>query len=278
MKTTDEENKKVNKKNKIMVVVSAIIVLSLVTLQTGYYVSIIHSRQYSIGPFQSQRKGNVREVAEDIKVSERCIDIKDRKPAQVYKYFNFIALRSESSRFRDIVRKWNVPVRFFAEGDPGELIRGVLNDLFVKMNAIEGFPGIYEVGSKEEANLIGYFYEDEKFNEFISNYGANESYFGISYVDLDEADSSICSGVFAVRTTMSDARKCSVTAEELVQAMGLSNDTRRYSDSLFYQGYKEVLEPNELDWIIFRILYHPLIQSGMNYSQCIPILSMIIAK
>ena len=79
--------------------------------------------------------------------------------------------------------------------------------------------------------------------------------------------SAIIKSRIGIRTSMSQHERNSVIWEELVQCTGLQNDSYKYPESLFYQGYNEVQEPTKLDWILFEVLYHPAIQPGMTIDE-----------
>ena len=271
------ENAKTSSKQAI-ILAACILGLALL-LQGGYYLRIYLSRTIEIGPFATRRYGTVHAVSSDTP----CIDTKISVPAgytrmQTYRYFKEIALMDEGMNYKDVVRKWVTPIRFYVDGEPDELIEEVLQNLIEKLNAVEGFPGITRVYNKEEANLIGCFYNDEDFLEYAHSgtHRASKSVYGMTHVETNENDYTIQSAIFYVRTSLEDVRRRHVTSEELIQSLGMENDSYAFQDSLFYQLYNEVQGPNELDWTVLRILYHPLIQPGMNFNQCLPVLATII--
>ncbi|MBR7019922.1 MAG: DUF2927 domain-containing protein [Lachnospiraceae bacterium] len=273
-----ENEKKSDKQSSKPAIILAVCILGIaLLLQGGYYLRIDLSRTVEIGPFATRRYGTVQAVSSDTPYIDTKISVPEGYTrAQVYRYYKEIALTDETLEHKDTARKWVSTVRFYAEGDVDALVDEILQNLFEKMNAVEGFPGITRVYNKEDANMIGYFYDDETFYVRVREYGGNKFTNGMSYLENDDQDFTIKSGFIMVRNGMSDVRRRSVISEELIQSMGLQNDSNTYPDSLFYDEYNEVAEPNSLDWTIFRIHYHPLIQSGMNSNQCIPLLSIIV--
>lgn len=272
-------NKSATKSNKSAVILAACILGIALLLQGGYYLRIYLSRTIEIGPFATRRYGNVHAVSSDTPYIDTKISVPTGYTRmQTYRYFKEIALMDEGMNYKDVVRKWVTPIRFYVDGEPDELIEEVLGNLLEKLNTVEGFPGITRVYNKEEANLIGCFYNDEDFLEYAHSgiHRASKSVYGMTHVETNENDYTIQSAIFYVRNSLEDVRRCHVTSEELIQSLGLENDSYAYQDSLFYQLYNEVQGPNELDWTVFRILYHPLIQPGMNFNQCLPVLATII--
>lgn len=262
-------------KKLVRIVLCAAAVLLL--LQAGFYAYIaLFNREILPGPYVKMRFGDIQEIPEDTPYLDLKINIDGYSLGQSVRYFNEIALRDEGHDYVDIVRKWTEPIRFYAKGTPDDVTWEVLRKTFAEMNKVEGFPGIVEVDREEDATLIGHFYDDEVFNTYVRQFSGNKFTNGCSHLEMNEEDGSIKSGIIAVRNSIDEPRRRSVICEELVQAMGLQNDSYSYPDSLFYQGPNEVPEPNGLDWIVFRLLYHPLIRNGMNYVQCVPVLVHII--
>ena len=68
--------------------------------------------------------------------------------------------------------------------------------------------------------------------------------------EITDAEIGVCND-------LSRTNKNHVILEEIIQALGLQNDTYDYPESLFYQGYNEPQWPCELDWFLIRFLYHP---------------------
>ena len=63
---------------------------------------------------------------------------------------------------------------------------------------------------------------------------------------------------------MEGSLRAGVICEEIIQSLGLSNDSYTYPDSIFYQGYSEISWPSELDWTLVELLYHPALRLGMT--------------
>ena len=276
------KQKSAKKSNKQAILLAACILALALLLQGGYYVRIYLSRTIEIGPFANRRYGTIHAVFNKSSITP-YIDMKISVPdgytrAQPFYYFKEIALMDEGQNYVDTVRKWTKPIFFYVDGEPDELVEEALQNLIEKMNTVKGFPWITRVYDKEKANLIGCFYNDDDFLEYAHSgiHRATKRMYGLTHVETNENDYTIQSAIFYVRNSLSDVRRVHVTTEELIQAMGLENDSYIYPDSLFFQDYSEVQVPNELDWTLFRILYHPLIQPGMNYNQCFPILSKIV--
>lgn len=67
-----------------------------------------------------------------------------------------------------------------------------------------------------------------------------------------------------------EVQKAAIT-EEISQSIGLSNDTKKHSNSIFYQNKLSdrilITELSSLDKDIIQLLYNPCIKAGMNTKQ-----------
>lgn len=266
------------KKDRKKVIVALGVLLIVLLMQGGYYFWIYINLQFNKGPESYRRYGVMQAVDPNTPHLKTTICIRGYSLAQVQHYFNDIALSDEAKTCTDIVRKWLKPITVYIIGTPSESDWQVMEKLFEDMNAIEGFPGISIVSSEEDANFIGYFYAEDEYVSLMDEIKGYRRSNGTSQLDWSEESGVISGGLFAVRSDLDDALRHTVILEEIVQAMGLQNDSYAHPDSLFYQKYHENTDLSDLDWIIFRILYHPMIQCGMNYSQCVPALAFILQQ
>lgn len=274
---TENEKKSDKQSSKPAVILAACILGVALLLQGGYYLRIYLSRTIEVGPFATRRYGNVHAVSADTPYVDTKIAVPEGyNRGQVYRYFKEIALMDEGRRYKDTIRKWVTPIRFYVEGETDELVEGILQELFESLNAVEGFPGITRVDSIDDANLIGYFYYNEEFITFAKGYGGGKFTYGLNYLELNESDYSVKDGFIALRMDLPQTRKTNILYEEVIQVMGLQNDSYAFPDSLFYQVPNDTKQFTPLDRALFRILYHPLIQPGMNFNQCLPILTTIV--
>ena len=192
---------------------------------------------------------------------------------QIIDYFNEVALNTEYGNNDNHIHKWDTPLYVYIDGFPTDQDRRVLNDVFLKMNGVRGFPGISETFSQDRANLVIHFAIDDEYNRITPDTITDSS---DGFATCWWSDYSIFQATIGIRTSIPQHERNSVIWEEIVQATGLQNDSYTYPDSLFYQGYNEVQSPTELDWIMFELLYHPDIKAGMMEADCQTIITTVL--
>ncbi len=205
--------------------------------------------------------------------SSSTVDSHGYSATVILEYFDEVAMRVEYGVSAYAVHKWVSPVKLYVGGTPTSKDLQVLDDIFNAMNRTEGFPGISLVPREDDANVCMYFYPDDQYNEITP---ADITDLTDGFATCWFQNSAIIKSRIGIRTSMSQHERNSVIWEELVQCTGLQNDSYKYPNSLFYQGYNEVQEPTTLDWILFEVLYHPSIQPGMNLKEVSEVLVSIL--
>jgi uncharacterized protein YcfL len=189
---------------------------------------------------------------------------------QVVTSFSEVVLDAEYSNGEGnihVVQKWTAPIRYMIHGQTTQKDREKLEELFVQLNAVEGFPGIEVAPSPIAANLTLNFYNRADF----------QTYFGriVNYEDADGAveywyynqTNQIYNATVGYRTDIDQYTRNSVLLEEVINGLGIT-DTKLREDSITYQGFSQTQALSEMDWLILRLLYHPDIKCGMNLEQC----------
>jgi len=192
---------------------------------------------------------------------------------EIVEYFDEIAMRAEYGTSANAVHKWSTPLLIYINGQPNSEDRKVLDEVFYRMNSVDGFPGITEVNSESASNIVMSFADDAEYTR-ITPKDIHDMTDGFATCWFQ--NSSIVRARIGIRTSMPQHERNSVIWEELVQCTGLQNDSYRYPDSLFYQGYNEVQGPNTLDWLLFEVLYHPDIQPGMRINEVSAVLDAVL--
>ncbi len=198
--------------------------------------------------------------------------------SQILEYFGEVVLQTEFFSGSDApqeIRKWNTTILYYIEGDftPEDL--DTIDRLVEALDAIPGFVGMKRVETFEECNLLIRFAPTEKYNNYASLHvsGATDGYATCWY----NTDSYyFYQAEVGIRSDNDLTTKTSVILEELVQMLGIQNDSYLYPDSLFYQGFSTPQWPTELDWLMVRLLYHPEITAGMQYEECAQIIHEIV--
>lgn len=189
---------------------------------------------------------------------------------QLFEFFTEIVHTAEFSdgdSVHQLTQKWLTPIRYRILGAPTDEDMRILNEFFEQLNALYYFPGIYEATEDEEENLTIYFIDrnlfDITFGDAIDHEyadGATEYWF---YTDTSE----IYMGRIGYVTDTDQQTRNSVLIEEIVNVLGIS-DTYIREDSIVYQYSDSNVELSEIDWMIVKTLYHPLILPGMTAEEC----------
>ena len=183
-------------------------------------------------------------------------------------YYCEVALNSEFGDADRKVHKWEEQIQFYLfPSEDSEKYETYIKEHIDRLNEVEGFPGIIFAGSQEEAELTLEFITAEEMKS-LTGPGSEEA-FGYATISWYNKDGRIFKGsVYIVREADSGEEDVKHTiVEELTQAMGLMNDSDRYPDSIFYQGYSTVHELSEADNILLKLHYSPYITPGMNETQ-----------
>lgn len=199
-------------------------------------------------------------------------------PEELLDYFVQTALYTEygeSGGMEPVLlcRRTN-PIYYRLIGDYTEDDRTLLSTLAEELNQITGFPGIYETSDPSQSNMNLSFLSREDMDARTAHSGAGFDGYVTYYWYTDTHE--IHSAEILYCTDMEGALRSGVLCEELIQSLGLSNDSYTYPDSLFYQGYSEISWPAPIDWSLIKLLHHPDLQPGMDEQAVRQILTPIL--
>lgn len=189
---------------------------------------------------------------------------------EIFSYFTELVNNTEYSGEHDchqMVRKWTEPIYYRIYGETTEEDMTLLTELFRELNNISYFPGIHEATDGEKENLSIYFIDrnlfDITFGDLIDHEEANGAAEHWFYTDTGE----IYMGKVGYVIDTDQKIRNSVLIEEIFNVLGLADSTLRES-SIVYQYSDENTEPDEIDLMILKLLYHPLIEPGMTAEEC----------
>ncbi len=189
-------------------------------------------------------------------------------------YYREIALNAEHGTVDGKVHKWTRPILFYVRPSPdAEKYDYYIQELAARLEAIPGFPGIRRVVNAEAAELTLEFVTADEMNGITGAYG--DPAYGYAHVSWYNSSGALFSGsIFIVREAeSSEADVLHALTEEFTQAMGLLNDSYRYSDSIFYQGYSTVTQYSEADLTLLKLHYAVEIPAGTEYNTVSAIVS-----
>ncbi len=213
----------------------------------------------------------------------------DRWTNSVYLVNSFIeiALNNEYSTKQSRVRKWTKPIKYyFIHRVADQTLHERLSKLHLKHLAEITGVDIYPVTKEQDANLRIIFstenhLEQELLSEFKIKSKKQREYLFRNSVCLAHfsinADGRINKAIviIPVDRARAHAKLVACIVEELTQIMGLPNDSEKVFPSVFNdKSYNELL--TGLDYLLLKMLYHPMVKPGMSEYQVRPILQKII--
>lgn len=167
-------------------------------------------------------------------------------------YFNEITLGSETGSGRSTPYKWTENVKIFVEGSKPSYLMDELDRVVGELNSIINTINIQVVSNRREANLVVFL--------------GSKSQFLSAHPEI--TDLPRCLGYFLTFTNEStvfvDINRTQgeiefqkhILREEVTQSLGLFNDSEKYTNSIFYDGYSVVTEYSEIDKELIDMLYN----------------------
>ena len=181
---------------------------------------------------------------------------------------------SESEQSRR-VQKWLLPIYYSVEGDLTEKDNEVLTDFAETLNSVTGFPGFYPVTGGKKACLEIKFYDGNDLMAEMGEVVNGERSDGIVQYWYLLDNSIIYAAKIGYDNGVSQRVRSSVIVEEIMNAIGFSNDTVLRQDSVIYEKYTENYALSEMDLILLKLLYHPSIKPDMTKDQCFDVIKKL---
>lgn len=191
-------------------------------------------------------------------------------------YFNEIALKSEYFDSPEKVTKWRKTMALFVykEGKQKEQM-GIIHNTIQSINSIssDGFK-IKIVDDFKDANAFMYLCKKEKVKDLapkfynILNDSINYDYSGFSYVEFKWTNFVIDKALMFINIDSPIEKQKHAIIEELTQSIGLSNDSDKYPESIFYDN-EDIQNTNDfqyskMDIALINFLYNPKMKPGFN--------------
>ena len=185
--------------------------------------------------------------------SEEVEEPKKQYSKETKEYFNEIALKTEFDGDRDKVSIWTTDMKIYVDGEKPDYLISELNKIVMELNDLIDPITIRVVNRKQDANYIIYFgtHIDFKNKYKLSSpqrLDTNWGYFQVNtnsgkmYVDLYRNDDELSHR--------------HLLREELTQSLGLFNDSYKYPESIFYQGWTRTTEYAPIDRELIDMLYN----------------------
>lgn len=190
---------------------------------------------------------------------------------EVFACFKDVVLSSEYTENEEnsgLVQKWILPIYYSIEGDCSKADEKLITDFINELNQINGFPKMYPAEEEKDPNFVMSFMSSSELAQKMGSAVNFERSDGISQFWFLLRLNVISKAKIGYDKSMSKAVRNSVLLEEIVNAIGISNDTETREDSIVYSGYTETDRLSEMDWLILRLLYSDEIKCGMNEDEC----------
>ncbi|WP_452598508.1 DUF2927 domain-containing protein [Pontimicrobium sp. MEBiC01747] len=191
-------------------------------------------------------------------------------------YFKLIALQSEYDDNPQRIIKWEQPMVLYIIKDKEYKPQvSVIKKTISHINrlATDGFKIVltndYSISNsilflcnKEHVKKL-----DEHFYEILSK-DIDYEVSGLAYSEFDMKTYVIKKSLIFIDSEYSFESQEATILEEITQSLGLAFDSEKYPNSIFYQKKYEqqniIKEYSDLDKDIIRLLYHPIMKSGLD--------------
>lgn len=158
--------------------------------------------------------------------------------------------------------RWTKSIRIYVSGNPTQADRRFLDNFLMQLALrVPDMPNITITTRESEANMHVYYVPLSKMGDVVPGYReGNWGMFHFQYVNWQMSEAWV-----GIATDVTDQRaRNHLIQEEIVGALGLTNDHYLYSDSIVYQPWTTVQELSEIDWIVLNMVYSPLVSPGME--------------
>jgi hypothetical protein len=183
-------------------------------------------------------------------------------------YFIEVALGSEYGDSEQTVKKWAEDIRIEVLGEPAEEDLQTLHDVVVEINSL--IDGVKMVLVEQSPNVELHFAQEDEFGSIEPNYVQGNNGFFWSYWTAN--DELYESRILISTDEITQAERSHLIREEVTQVLGLMNDSDRYEESIFFEGWTETSSYSKLDKSVIEMLYREDVDPGMTAKEVIEVL------
>ena len=170
--------------------------------------------------------------------------------SEAVEYFYEVAFGGEYGSSELELHKWGRDIRIKVHGTPTADDLDTLSQVVGDLNYL--VTGLTIQIEETNANVNLYFVPESEFPSIESKYIATN--FGFFRVWWDSNGSIYKARILISSKGITQKQRSHLVREELTQILGLLNDSWRYPDSIFYQGWTSVNEYTALDRSVIPIL------------------------
>jgi hypothetical protein len=159
------------------------------------------------------------------------------------------------------LRRWEQPIRIRVYGSPTDEDLATLDQHIQNLNKVEGMPIVLRVTTDE--NIQIYFVPLDDIKNHIDGYvKGNWGFFRCCW---GSNSAKMIRAQIGIATDVTDQQERNhLILEEFTQTLGIMQDSKAYSDSIFYSEWTETQQLSALDWTIVRMVYSSKIEAGMS--------------
>lgn len=184
---------------------------------------------------------------------------------EIVEYFKEIVLMLEFAENQDNkVRKWLFSPNLVISGEYTSEDKQCLNKIVLDFNSISRNVKILR-NSPQKTNIDMRFMPLQDFPDKVPKYVEGNAGFFVIYNSPSYEITS--AEIYISSTDASPKARCHLIREELTQSMGLTNDSFKYPDSIFYQDPSDTTFYSNLDRMLIDLLYNSDIRNGDSTKQ-----------
>ncbi len=182
-------------------------------------------------------------------------------------YFVDIALGTEFGGATRRIRKWQSHIRIKAVGSATAEDDRTLEQLTAELEALTGISFSFV---EDDGNVELYIVPVSEFDTYEPNYVPGN--LGFVWVFWNGSSWIYKARILVTTEGVTQQERSHLLREELTQSLGLLNDSNRYPESIFYQGWTDVVRFTDLDKMVIQMLYHPDVRPEMTEEQVVAVL------
>jgi AAA+ ATPase superfamily predicted ATPase len=186
-------------------------------------------------------------------------------------YFSEIAFGAEFGDVDPRILKWNEDVRIRIIGNFTEVDWTSVESVVSDLNRLIKTPDLKIVDKNQNVSM--YFAPESTFAEIEPSYiPTNYGFFWTNW--YDDNFELYSATILIASDHINQEERSHLIREELTQCLGLMNDSEKYSNSMFFQGWTKTQDFSSLDKKVIRALYQSDIKSGMTRTEALALLTV----
>jgi len=172
-------------------------------------------------------------------------------------YFKEISLNVEYGVSESKIMKWpNKTLTIKIYGKPDERSLKCLNSVIVDFNKISKTTQL-KIDDNANSDIDFYFVPDSEFSAIEPKYVPGNRGFFYFWIKNDSSCEIVKSRILiSTALDLTPNQRCHIIREELTQSLGFFNDSPKYPNSIFFNGWTDTTEYSEIDKSLIAMLYN----------------------